>query len=89
MLSDKDMANDLLEMTKHGAVEFTKACTEASNSQLRRTFQQLAEKCIASQDDIYRLSEQNNWYQSPPPADHQQLSSLRQTYEKQIMSPVS
>lgn len=82
MFTNKDMANDALEMKKVFATELTKAAAECTNTQLKQTFLQMREQCERAQEVLGRLSIQEGWYLPASEADHREISRVRSFVEE-------
>jgi spore coat protein CotF len=80
-MDDKVIANDCLEAAKVSCTELTKAITECSNPQLRQTLVQLRNQAEQSQQQIYRIAEQNNWYMPAGPAAQDEISRVRSFFQ--------
>ncbi len=78
------MAIDCLEMKKHGCVEFTKAASECSNTQLRQTLMQLRNSCEQAQQEIGQIASSKGWYLPADNADQQEISKVRSFYQNEI-----
>lgn len=84
MWQEKYMAIDCLEMKKHGCVEFTKAASECSNTQLRQTLIQMRNSCEQAQQEIGQISSGKGWYLPADNADQQQISKVKSFYQNEV-----
>jgi len=82
MLTDKDMANDALEMSKVFATELTKAAAECSNQQLKQTFLQMRIQVEQHQEKLANLAIQEGWYLPAGRADQQEINRVRSFVEQ-------
>jgi len=69
-LNDKDIANDILCMCKHGIEEMTKAALECTNVRLRETLRQDRNRSEQAHEELSNIATTNNWYLPAGPADH-------------------
>jgi spore coat protein CotF len=89
MYTDREMTLDLLDSTKTGSVEFTKAATETSNPALRQTILQIRNQCEQSQQLIGQYAQSKNFYMPAPPAPYQDISTITQFLEQSVSQPVT
>ncbi|MDP5275936.1 spore coat protein [Chengkuizengella axinellae] len=61
-LPDKDMANIVLSELKRMSREYTTACLEAANPMVHQTFNQLLQKSLADQMQLFQLMNQQGMY---------------------------
>ncbi|KUO51960.1 MAG: hypothetical protein APF76_06925 [Desulfitibacter sp. BRH_c19] len=90
MLTDKDMAMDSLEATKHFVSELTKAAMECSNPSLKNTITQMRNRTEQSQQEIAQITQSKGWYMPSPPADHSDIQRTQQFFNQpmqQMPSP--
>lgn len=86
MLQDKDIASDVLDMTKHQSIEYTRAALECSNARIRDTMLQFAQECIQDHWSIYELAERNGWYLPAGPADQQEIQRITQHFQPTVQN---
>lgn len=89
MYTDREMTLDLLEITKTGSVEFTKAATETSLPALRQTIIQIRNQCEQSQQRIGQFAQSKNYYMPAPPAPSQDITSITQFLEQSVAQPAN
>ncbi len=75
MLNDKDIANIVLEETKHTIEDLTRAGLESSGN-LKQTLIQMRDQCEQSQERLAQLATQKGWYQPAAPASPQDVQSV-------------
>jgi spore coat protein CotF len=84
MYTDREMALDLLEITKAGSVQFTQAATETSLPALRQTIIQIRNQCEQSQQRVGQFAQSKNYYMPAPPAPNQDISTVTQFLEQSV-----
>ncbi|NLO90147.1 MAG: spore coat protein [Clostridia bacterium] len=82
MLSNKDMANDVLEMYKVFATELTKAAAECSNTQLKQTLHQMRSTVEQRQESLAQMAIREGWYLPAGSADQQEINRIRSFVEQ-------
>ncbi|HBT20646.1 MAG TPA: spore coat protein [Peptococcaceae bacterium] len=82
MLTDKDMANDALEMYKVFATELTKAASECTNPQLKQTLIQMRSAVEQRQENLANLAIREGWYLPAGSADQQEVNRIRSFVEQ-------
>lgn len=75
MLNDKDIANIVLDATKHSIEDLTKAGLESSGN-LKQTLIQMRNQCEQSQDRLAQLAMQKGWYKPAAPANPQDVQAV-------------
>ncbi|MEW6624234.1 MAG: spore coat protein [Bacillota bacterium] len=85
MFSDRDMALDCMESTKHSIVELTKAAMESSNPSLKNTLIQMRNRCEQTLQEIGTISMNKGWYMPSPPADHSDIQKVQSFFNRQQM----
>ncbi len=86
MLNDKDIANLVLETSKHTIEDLTKAAMECSGN-LRQTLLQMRNQCEQNQERLGQLSIQKGWYQPAAPASYQDIQSVAQFHNAAQKQP--
>lgn len=86
MLSDKDIANSVLEMAKHQVQDFTTAAVESSG-QLRQTLIQMRNQSEQDQAQLAQYAIQNNWYIPAGPVDRNEVQRVANFYRNAVMEP--
>lgn len=74
-MTDKDIANTVLEATKHSIEDLTKASLESSGN-LKQTLVQMRNQCEQSQEHLAQLAIQKGWYQPAAPANQQDVQTV-------------
>ncbi|MGE5581177.1 MAG: spore coat protein [Bacillota bacterium] len=87
MYTEREMVLDLLDIAKTGAVDFTKAATEASNPALRQTILQMRNHCEQSQQQIGQVAQNKNYYMPAPPAPYQDIATINQFLQQSVKQP--
>lgn len=87
MLKASDMISDLLDMSKHQTVAYTRAGLEASDAQKRQTFLQFRGQCEQSQRKIYEFAEQKGWYLPAGPADQAEIRRVHDFAAPKLQQP--
>ena len=75
MLNEKDIANIVLESTKHSIEDLTKASLESSGN-LKQTLIQMRNQCEQSQERLAQLAIQKGWYMPAAPANQQDIQTV-------------
>jgi spore coat protein CotF len=76
-ITDKDIANIILNQHKHEAATLTNFILECSNDQLREDAENALQQVFRHQKDIFDLMSQKGWYRVQP-ADAQQMARAQQ-----------
>lgn len=79
-LNDKEMAGDVLSMSKHGIEEHTKAALECSNARLRQTLRRMRDGEEKAQDEIAQIAISKGWYLPSSEADHADCQRVESHY---------
>jgi spore coat protein CotF len=87
MYTDREMTLDALDIAKMGAVEFTKAATECSNSSLRQALLQIRSQCENTQLQIGQFAQSKNFYMPAPSAHPQDIASISQFLQQSLNQP--
>jgi len=77
-LNDKDIANDILESSKHGISDLTKVGLECSNQRLRQTLRQMRDQDEKSHEKFTQMAVQNQWYLPSSKAEHAECRRVEQ-----------
>lgn len=76
-MQERDMVNDVLNMTKSGLTEYTRAIGECSNQNLRQTFQQMRDGDEQFQYQLAQIAIQKNYYTPAQPANQQEIMQIK------------
>lgn len=76
-MQEKDMVNDILSGVKASLGMYAKTIVECNDTQLRQTFQQMRDSDEKFQYDLYKIAEQKGYYACSPPANPQDLSTVK------------
>ena len=85
-MNDKDIANSVLEMTKHQVTDFTKSALESSGS-LRHTLMSMRNQCEQDQAALAQYAIHNNWYLPAAPADQSEVQRTAGFFQNAMMNP--
>jgi spore coat protein CotF len=85
MFSDKDIANAVLEMSKHEIVDLTKAAMESSGA-LKQTLVQMRNQCEQSQDQLAQYAIAKGWYLPAQAAEHSDVQQVAGFYQQTLMA---
>ncbi|NBI31272.1 spore coat protein [Chengkuizengella marina] len=80
-LPDKDMANLVLSELKRMAREYTTACLEAANPTVHQNFNQLLQKTLADQAQLFQIMSQQGMY-NVTPASMQEIQKEQQKFNQ-------
>jgi len=80
VLNDRDIALFVLDHSKHGIEDLTKANMECSGN-LKQTLTQMRNQCEQSQAQLSQMAIQKQWYQPAAPANPQDIQSVAQFYQ--------
>lgn len=86
MFTDKDIANVILESSKHHITDLTKATMESSG-QLRQTLMQMRNQCEQDQTAFAQYAIQQNWYLPASPSDRQETQQIANFFQSSLMQP--
>jgi len=78
MMQERDMVNDVINMTKLSLSCYQTAIMECANQQLRNTLQQLRNEAEQFQYQLFQIAQQKGYYTPAPTAkadDIQQIKS--------------
>lgn len=76
-MQERDMVNDVLNMTKSGLTEYTRAIGECNNQNLRQTFQQMRSGDEQFQYQLAQIAIQKNYYTPAQPANQQEIQQIK------------
>jgi len=76
-MQEKDIVLDVLSGVKSSLSHYATFITETSNPTLRQTFQQMRDGDEKFQYDLYKIAEQKGYYACSPPANPQDLSTVK------------
>ncbi len=62
MIQEKIMVNDALASEKSSLVTYAHAISECANPTLRSSFQEIRNKCEASQYELYKIEQAKGYY---------------------------
>lgn len=62
VLSDKDIAYDMLKDSKYGLIGLTFALAESTNPQLRQILAGMFDRCVADHHALTDLALRKDWY---------------------------
>ncbi|NDI36472.1 spore coat protein [Chengkuizengella sediminis] len=80
-LPDKDMANLVLSELKRMAREYTTACLESANPMVHQNFNQLLQKTLADQAQLFQIMSQQGMY-NVTPAPMQEIQKEQQKFNQ-------
>ncbi|MFS1514718.1 spore coat protein [Chengkuizengella sp. SCS-71B] len=80
-LPDKDMANLALSELKRMAREYTTACLESANPMVHQNFNQLLQKTLADQAQLFQIMSQQGMYNATP-ASMQEIEKEQQKFNQ-------
>jgi len=86
-LTDKDIANDLLSMCKHGIEDMTRAALECTNTRLRETLRQSRDRSEQAHSELTNIAVTNNWYLPASAADHEDVRRVTSFFSEGAPGP--
>jgi spore coat protein CotF len=82
MMNEKDIVNDYLTMIKGSLSGYSKVISEASNPQLRQTFQQMRDQDEQRQQRLSQVAIQKGYYKPSSPATQDEISCVSSEFTK-------
>lgn len=79
-MQEKDMVNDILSSVNSNLTGYANSISQASNTQLRQTLQQIRNNCETFQYDLYKLAEQKGYYKPAAMADPTDVNQVKATF---------
>lgn len=86
MLTEKDMVNDTINMTKSSINAYHAAIVECANQQLRNTLQQLRNEAEQFQYQLFQIAEQKGYYKPAPTANANDIQQVKSGLSSAQMS---
>ena len=80
-MQEKEMVSDILGGTKASLGTYAKVITECNDPNLRAAFQQMRDGDEKFQYELYKIAAQKGYYTPAPPANPNDLSSLKNTLQ--------
>jgi len=76
-MNEKDIVLDVLSGVKSSLSHYATFISETANPTLRQTFQQMRDGDEKFQYDLYKIAEQKGYYACSPPANPQDLNTVK------------
>lgn len=76
-MDEKTMVNDILEGTKSELTTYQGAITEAENTGLRQTFQQIRNDCESFQYELFKIAQTKGYYTPAEQATEQEINTVK------------
>ena len=76
-MDEKAMVNDILSNVKADLSAYQQAISEASNSQLRQTFQQIRNSDECFQYELYKIAENKGYYVPSSKASTTEIETVK------------
>ena len=76
-MDEKTMVNDILAGVKAGLTAYQAAISEAENTQLRQTFQQIRNNDESFQYELFKVAETKGYYKPAAKATPTEINTLK------------
>ena len=76
-MDEKTMVNDILAGVKAGLTSYQTAITEAENTTLRQTFQQIRNNDESFQYELFKVAQNKGYYKSAQKATAAEIGTLK------------
>ena len=76
-MEEKYMVNDILEGTKGNLKTYAGVITEANNTNLRQTIQEIRNSCETFQYDLYRVANMKGYYTPAAQATQNEINQVK------------
>lgn len=76
-MDEKTMVNDILAGVKSGLTAYQTAITEAENSTLRQTFQQIRNGDESFQYELFKVAQTKGYYQPATKATMNEINTVK------------
>lgn len=81
-MEERYMVNDILENTKAGLTTYQGAISEAENTQLRQTLQQIRNSDEAFQYDLFKVAQLKGYYTPATQAPQTEIDKVKNEVAK-------
>lgn len=81
-MEEKYMVNDILENTKAGLTTYQGVISEAENTELRQTIQQLRNNDEAFQYELFKVAQLKGYYTPAAPALQTEIDKVKNEVSK-------
>ena len=81
-MEERYMVNDILENTKAGLTTYQGAISEAENTQLRQTLQQIRNSDEAFQYDLFKVAQLKGYYTPATQAPQTEIDKVKNEVSK-------
>lgn len=76
-MQERDIVNDVINMTKLSLSCYQTAIVECANQQLRNTLQQLRNEAEQFQYQMFQIAEQKGYYMPAPTASQKDIQQIK------------
>ena len=76
-MQEKAMVNDILESTKSELTTYQTVISEAENTELRQTIQQLRNNCESFQYELFKIAQAKGYYQPAEKATINEINTVK------------
>ncbi len=81
-MEEKYMVNDILSDTKESLKTYQSVITEAGNTNLRQTLQEIRNSAETFQYDLYRVAELKGYYSPASPASSNEINQVKTEFQE-------
>ena len=81
-MEEKYMVNDILSDTKESLKTYQSVITEAGNTNLRQTLQEIRNSNETFQYDLYRVTELKGYYSPASPASSNEINQVKTEFQE-------
>lgn len=81
-MEEKYMVNDILESTKAGLTTYQGVISEAENTQLRQTIQQIRNNDESFQYELFKVAQLKGYYTPATPAPQTEIDKVKNQVSK-------
>lgn len=77
MMKEKVMVNDTLVSINGDLVRYGEMISQTGNPQLKETLKQMRNQCEMSQEEIYQIAREKQYYVPAAPATQEEIAHVR------------
>ena len=84
-MTDKTMVSDTLAGINGELVRYGEMISQTENQQLKQTLKQMRNQCEMSQEEIYKLAREREYYVPAAPATQEEIDHVKSLFPQDKM----
>lgn len=80
-MEEKVMVNDTLEAINSNLTRFGEMIPQTDNAQLKSTLKQIRNQCEVSQEELYQIAREKQYYQPAHKATEDEVNRVKMIFE--------